>query len=68
MPIYEYTCKDCSRTFARLQKIGADSNGIICPTCQSTEVERKVSAFSGGVGSGVDSSTGPAAPSCAGFT
>jgi len=68
MPIYEYTCNDCSRNFARLQKIGADSTGIICPTCQSSNVERKVSAFSGGAGGGLSSSPGPSAPSCTGFT
>ena len=68
MPIYEYNCKDCLRTFARLQKIGANSNGITCPTCQSSEVERKISAFSGGAGSGLSASPGPSTPSCSGFT
>ncbi|RLE24035.1 MAG: zinc ribbon domain-containing protein, partial [Acidobacteria bacterium] len=57
MPIYEYTCKDCSTTFARLQKIGADTNGIVCPTCKSSEVERKISSFSGGAGGAIGSST-----------
>lgn len=68
MPIYEYTCKDCSRTFARLQKVGADSNGITCPTCQSDKVERQVSTFSGGTGDGLGSSVSSSAPSCTGFT
>lgn len=68
MPIYEYICKDCSKGFARLQKIGADSKGITCPTCHSDDVERKVSTFSGGAADGVGSSTAAPAPSCTGFT
>ncbi len=68
MPIYEYTCHDCSRTFARLQKIGADSNRITCPTCQSNKVERQVSTFSGGAAGDLGSSVASSAPSCTGFT
>ena len=68
MPIYEYTCKECSRTFARLQKIGADSIGITCPTCRSDNVERQVSTFTGGAAGAVGSSPTTPAPSCPGFT
>ncbi len=67
MPIYEYTCKDCKKEFARLQKIGADSSGIRCPACGSENVERKVSTFSG-AGNSFGSSSGASAPSCTGFT
>ncbi|RLE30021.1 MAG: zinc ribbon domain-containing protein [Acidobacteria bacterium] len=68
MPIYEYICNNCSRTFARLQKIGADSNGITCPTCSSENIERAVSTFSGGAGDGAGTSSAAPAPSCTGFT
>ena len=68
MPIYEYTCKDCSKTFARLQKIGADSHGLTCPTCSSENIERAVSRFSGGAGDGIGASSAASAPSCTGFT
>ena len=68
MPIYEYTCKECSKTFPRLQKIGADAAGITCPTCKSDNVERNVSTFSGGSATDNGSPIGASAPSCTGFT
>ena len=37
MPIYEYICKECSKSFSRLQRIGTDSKGITCPSCDLRE-------------------------------
>jgi putative FmdB family regulatory protein len=68
MPIYEYICKECSKSFSRLQRIGTDSQGITCPSCGSDNVERKVSTFSGGASSGIGGASAAPAPSCSGFT
>ena len=45
MPIYEYRCTACHTAFSRLQKVGADSSGVRCPSCDNEEVERLPSAF-----------------------
>ncbi len=67
MPIYEYRCNECGHVFPRLQRIGATSEGVTCPKCESSNVERVVSAFaSSGSSSGLGS--GASAPSCSGFT
>lgn len=68
MPIYEYTCRDCRAEFARLQKIGADSTGVVCPNCGSKSVARKVSTFSGGSNPAGGSSETHRSHSCSGFT
>jgi putative FmdB family regulatory protein len=52
MPIYEYRCAECGRVFSRLQSMGAGSDGVSCPDCHGTDVERLVSAFA-------STSTGP---------
>jgi len=47
MPIFEYKCLKCDSEFEKLI-LGSDSeNGIECPDCHSTEVERLFSCFSG---------------------
>jgi putative FmdB family regulatory protein len=45
MPIYEYRCSDCSRTF---EKIIWNSKGetIDCPFCKGKKVVRLLSTFS----------------------
>jgi putative FmdB family regulatory protein len=55
MPIYEYTCKECKRTFPLLQKIGASEKDTICPHCGSRDVKKLISSFSFG---SYDPSTG----------
>jgi len=67
MPIYEYRCRECGHVFSRLQRVGASSEGVTCPKCGSTEVERLLSTFAS---TSTGSSTGAvaSAPSCSGFT
>ncbi len=66
MPIYEYRCKECGHVFSRLQRVGASSEGVTCPRCGSTEVERLVSTFASSSSGASD--TASSAPSCTGFT
>ena len=47
MPIYEYRCKACEKTFSRIQKMDAGSEGVKSPKCESEKVERLLGAFSG---------------------
>ena len=43
MPIYEFKCHNCQKTFEELCKIGVAS--IACPYCASTDTSKKVSIF-----------------------
>ncbi len=45
MPIYEYRCKRCNGEFEKLI-FRSDDTDIICPDCQSHEIEKKMSAAS----------------------
>lgn len=44
MPIYEYQCKDCENRFEIYQGL-IHEESVICPDCQSKEVEKKLSNF-----------------------
>jgi len=51
MPIYEYRCRTCGKTFEMLRTIQAADGDLECPGCRSSEVERQLSTFaSGGCG------------------
>ncbi|MBN1848671.1 MAG: zinc ribbon domain-containing protein [Deltaproteobacteria bacterium] len=42
MPIYEYKCMDCDNEFEYL--VFGNDKDIMCPKCEKTNVERKMSA------------------------
>ncbi len=44
MPLYEYKCKKCERTFERL--VLHDWDEVLCPNCFSKSVEKLMSPFS----------------------
>jgi putative FmdB family regulatory protein len=46
MPIYEYRCEACDRTFEEL--VRSSSEEIACPSCASRDVKRLLSVFSSG--------------------
>jgi putative FmdB family regulatory protein len=43
MPIYEYRCRKCQKSFEQL--ILSSQDKAACPQCDSTKVERLVSVF-----------------------
>jgi putative FmdB family regulatory protein len=45
MPIYEYQCRECGRTFETLV---TGSTRAACPGCRSERLERKLSVFAVG--------------------
>ena len=63
MPIYEYACVPCGKSFEELVLRKSDEAEIRCPGCGSADVARQMSrpaaARSGGSGSG-----GGFVPSC----
>lgn len=47
MPIYEYKCKKCDAQFEQILS-GSDAKKVIeCEKCQSTDVEKVISAPAG---------------------
>ncbi len=64
MPLYEYRCQDCAHVFTRLQRVGAGSDGLSCPSCGSGRVERRLSTFASGPSSSGSVSPAPRGGSC----
>ncbi len=50
MPIYEYRCEECGRSFEKLRKIQDADQDVQCPYCDSEEVRRQLSSFATGGG------------------
>jgi putative FmdB family regulatory protein len=65
MPIYEYTCQDCSTQFEKLVRSMTASVEIKCPECGGTHVKKGWSLFgTGGLGDGLGSFASAPASSC----
>ena len=63
MPLYEFQCTECDRSFEELVRSASAIAEVKCPGCRSEHVRRKVSVFASKVsGSG---STFTPASSCA---
>jgi putative FmdB family regulatory protein len=41
MPLYEYACPSCGHSFEEL--VFGEDEKVVCPRCQTVEVERQVS-------------------------
>ncbi|MFY9725771.1 MAG: zinc ribbon domain-containing protein [Bryobacteraceae bacterium] len=48
MPLYEYRCQKCGKTFEMLRRMHDADSDLECPECQSEEVERLLSRFASG--------------------
>lgn len=45
MPIYEYLCRNCNGRFQKLVSGFGQQPLVVCPRCQSTDVNKAVSRF-----------------------
>ena len=46
MPVYDYICNDCNKSFGAVLTLGEhDAEKIKCPKCGSKNVEQEVAAF-----------------------
>ncbi|MCG6921431.1 MAG: zinc ribbon domain-containing protein [Acidobacteriota bacterium] len=52
MPLYEYHCAGCGTRFEVLQRVGQGPEGLECPNCGQTEIEKEYSTFAGSVAGG----------------
>lgn len=62
MPIYEFKCKKCGKHFERIVFKPLNEVEVICPNCESKEIEKQISA-PGSVGVSEKSAVS-SAPSC----
>ena len=45
MPIYEYRCEKCESDFEQLIRSSRSDSAARCPSCGTTDVQRKLSLF-----------------------
>ena len=45
MPVYDYICKDCNKSFETVLTLGEHVEKIKCPECGSKKVEQVVAAW-----------------------
>jgi len=46
MPLYDFVCEDCKKTFTKSMHVAELEKGEVkCPDCGSTKVHQKVAAF-----------------------
>lgn len=51
MPMYEYRCRECGRAFEMLRRLSDSDSDVKCPSCDSKQVERQISACAVSFGS-----------------
>ena len=49
MPIFEFECSECEQQFEDLI-FGTSIDGVVCPTCGSEQVRKKMSTFASRAG------------------
>lgn len=55
MPIYEFVCKECTKSFEDLVLSASRIDEVVCPVCGSRQVKKKMSTFASKPASGGDS-------------
>ncbi len=45
MPLYEFDCAGCGEPFEKLVRSSQPASEIVCPTCGSAHVTRRLSTF-----------------------
>ncbi len=68
MPLYEFTCTKCGKTFEELVAAGLDALGVTCPECGSGDVEKLVSRFASAGASGGSAGPSSCGPGSGRFT
>ncbi len=62
MPIFEFMCTSCQKNFEELVRSSYNIDEVVCPTCGSHHVQKKISTFaskvSGSSGFSLGSSSG----------
>lgn len=65
MPIFDFFCNNCNKTFERFVFSLKDIDGVQCPLCGSKDIKKMLSGFSRG-STGVSSGKNSAGAMCGG--
>jgi putative FmdB family regulatory protein len=52
MPIFEFICSDCNKPFEELVRSSSVVSEVVCPSCHSQNVKKKISTFASKVSGG----------------
>ncbi|MBN2054021.1 zinc ribbon domain-containing protein [bacterium] len=63
MPIYEYRCDECDRIFSAIRQVGQNAEGLVCPRCGGTQINKVFSMFAAKSGQGGGDKGGSCRPS-----
>ena len=61
MPIYEYACRSCGHAFETLVRSDTVPD---CPSCRSTDLEKKLSVFATAKSAAAPAASGHACAAC----
>jgi len=65
MPIYEFVCDECGQPFEELVFSASAVSDVVCPSCESSHIKKKISTFATKVAGGSSYSLNTSsAPSC----
>lgn len=45
MPIYEYKCAGCGKSYEQMRRMSDADSDLECPECSSSDVKRQLSSF-----------------------
>ena len=45
MPVYDYVCNDCHKTFEKILTLSEHEQTVTCPHCGSKNVEQEAAEF-----------------------
>ncbi len=45
MPLFEFVCTTCEKDFEELVRSASATDEVVCPSCGSSEVIKKISKF-----------------------
>lgn len=62
MPIREFVCNQCATDFEKIVRASQSSEDIVCPSCGSHLLERKLSSFAAHSGSSHAAAPAPMCP------
>lgn len=63
MPIFEFVCHECENAFEELLRSSDAVSDVVCPSCGSQQVRKKISTFASKVTGGGSLSFGSSAAS-----
>ena len=55
MPIYEFVCTECNKSFEDLVFSLSKIDEVVCPACGSSQVKKKMSTFASKPAAGMSS-------------